>query len=51
MKNNYRVVGDDVIEIELRWGGKCLIDLEDLNKVSDAIGDYYWYLNDPQPIL
>lgn len=51
MKNNYRVVGDDVIEIELRWGGKCLIDLEDLNKVSDAIGDYYWYLNEQNYVL
>lgn len=51
MKNNYRVVGDDVIEIELRGGGKCLIDLEDLNKVSDAVGDYYWYLNEHNYVL
>jgi predicted DNA-binding transcriptional regulator AlpA len=51
MKNNYRVVGDDVIEIELRGGEKCLIDLEDLNKVSDAIGDYYWYLNEDNYVL
>lgn len=44
MKNEFNVIGNTVC-ITLKGGEKCLIDLEDLPKVDEAIGNYYWYLS------